>query len=83
MLFRSRVGGGGYVGRGRPGVVVRERYYDYNRRPGLIVENYGRRPGYYWHRGDWTWDGREWVWGAGRYEVDPAYAQVQVYNDGY
>ncbi len=74
--------GGGYRG----GV----RYVDYNRRPAIIVENYGRRPGYYWSRGDWAWSGSEWIWGPGHYVVDPAYGggvQVQVgapvYNDGY
>ena len=63
--------------------VVRTRYYDQRMRPGIIVENYGRRPGYYWVPGNWQWDGREWIWYPGRYEVDQAYGQVRVYNGGY
>lgn len=72
-----------YVGvNNRP--YVRERYYDRNRRPTVIVENYGRRPGYYWVQGNYDWDGREWVWYPGHYEPDPAYGgQVRVYNGGY
>jgi hypothetical protein len=84
VVGRGPVVVGGYRG----GV----RYVDYNRRPAIIVENYGRRPGYYWARGDWAWNGSEWIWGPGHYMVDPAYGggvQVNVgvgapvYNDGY
>ena len=66
---------------GRP--IARERYVDYNRRPAMYVEHYGRRPGYYWVQGNWQWDGREWIWYPGRYEPDPAYGQVRVYTGGY
>lgn len=72
----------------QPGVRVnpngRARYFDEGRRPGLIVENYGRRPGYYWVSGAWQWDGLEWIWYPGHYEVDPAYAPPRgYYNRGY
>lgn len=95
MVVRGGGGGGGRVVvrgpvvRSQPGVVVgggrgyvRERYYDHGRRPGLIVESYGRRPGYYWVGGSWQWDGREWIWVAGRYEVDPNYGAAPVYYQG-
>ena len=58
--------------------VIRERYYNYYRRPSLIVESYGAMPGYYWVRGQWTWDGYEWIWQPGHYQPDAAY-----YGDGY
>jgi hypothetical protein len=53
--------------------VIRERYYDYYRRPAVIVENYNPRAGYYWVAGGWTWDGYEWIWQAGHYQPDPNY----------
>jgi hypothetical protein len=70
----------------QPGVRVvqggRPRYFDADRRPPLLVENYGRRPGYYWISGAWQWDGLEWVWYPGRYEIDPNYAPSRGYYNG-
>lgn len=54
---------------GRP--VIRERYYSYNHRPALIVEDYGPRSGYVWVRGHWAWNGGEWIWTPGYY--NPVY----------
>ena len=53
--------------------VIHERYYNYYRRPAIIVENYNAMPGYYWVAGGWTWDGAEWIWQPGHYEPDPNY----------
>lgn len=53
--------------------VIRERYYNYDRRPAVIVENYNPVAGYSWVAGGWTWNGYEWVWLAGHYEPDPSY----------
>ena len=53
--------------------VIRERYYNYYRRPALIVENYNPMAGYYWVAGGWTWDGYEWLWQEGHYQPDPSY----------
>jgi len=61
--------------------VIRERYYNYYRRPAVIVENYNTMPGYYWVAGGWAWNGYEWVWQAGHYEPDPSY--VDQGYDGY
>ncbi len=58
--------------------VIHERYYNYYRRPALIVESYGAISGYYWVRGQWTWDGYEWIWQPGHYQPDPGY-----YGDSY
>jgi hypothetical protein len=58
-------------------VVYREHYVDYNRRPAVLIENYGYRAGYYWVAGSWQWDGREWRWYQGHFEIDPRYAQPQ------
>jgi hypothetical protein len=77
VVVRQPVYGAGRV------VIDRPRYYDRNMRPPMIVENYGRRPGYYWVQGSHQWDGREWVWYPGHYEADPAYGQVRVYGGGY
>jgi hypothetical protein len=66
-------GGGGYARRPiyvhRP--IIRERYYNYYRRPALIVENYNPIAGYYWVPGSWQWNGYEWSWQPGHYEPDP------------
>jgi hypothetical protein len=62
--------------------VIRERYYNYYRRPSLIVENYDSRPGYYWVAGRWNWDGSEWCWQPGHYQPDPNYVG-QGYDPGY
>jgi hypothetical protein len=61
--------------------VIRERYYNYYRRPAVIVENYNTMPGYYWVAGGWAWNGYEWVWQAGHYEPDPSY--IDQGYDGY
>jgi hypothetical protein len=75
--------GGYYASRrpiyvGRP--IIRERYYDYYRRPAVIVENYNPMAGYYWVPGAWQWNGNEWMWQPGHYEPDPNYTG---YYDGY
>lgn len=61
--------------------VIRERYYNYYRRPALVVESYGPRDGYYWVAGAWSWNGFEWIWQPGHYEPDPNY--VEPYYDSY
>jgi hypothetical protein len=53
--------------------VIRERYYNYYRRPAVIVESYNSMAGYYWVAGAWAWDGYEWIWQPGHYEPDPSY----------
>jgi hypothetical protein len=60
--------------------IIRERYYNYYRRPSLIVESYNTPAGYYWVAGGWTWNGYEWIWQPGHYQPDPNY--VDGY-DGY
>lgn len=70
--------GGPSYGHGGRVVVTRERYYDRTRQPALVVESYGRRPGYYWVPGNWDWDRSEWIWYPGHYDVDNAYQQVPV-----
>ena len=62
--------------------VIRERYYNYYRRPSLIVENYNTTPGYYWVAGSWSWNGGEWIWQPGHYQPDPNYIE-QGYDQGY
>lgn len=61
--------------------VIRERYYNYYRRPAVIVENYNPMAGYYWVAGGWTWNGYEWIWQPGHYEPDPSY--IDQGYDGY
>ena len=64
-------GGYGYAVRQpiyMPRPVIRARYYNYNVRPGLIVEEYGPRTGYVWVRGGWQWNGVEWIWYPGHYQ---------------
>ncbi|HTR53308.1 MAG TPA: YXWGXW repeat-containing protein [Kofleriaceae bacterium] len=51
-----------------PRPVIRERYYDFHRRPELIVENFGFRPGFVWVRGHWDWNGGEWIWMPGYFQ---------------
>jgi len=62
--------------------IIRERYFNYYRRPALIVENYNAMPGYYWVAGGWVWNGAEWIWQPGHYQPDPNYVD-QGYDDGY
>jgi len=62
--------------------IIRERYYNYYRRPALIVENYNTQPGYFWVAGAWTWDGAEWIWQAGHYQPDPNYVEQGYYDQG-
>jgi hypothetical protein len=69
----QRYYGGGYYGGGRRPIYVerpyiRERYFDYYRRPALIVENYAPMDGYTWVPGSWQWDGYEWIWQPGHYQ---------------
>jgi hypothetical protein len=81
-------GGGYYGGYARRPIyvhrpIIREHYYDYYRRPALIVENYSSMPGYYWVAGSWTWNGYEWIWQPGHYEPDPNYVDGGYYDSGY
>ena len=62
--------------------IIRQHYYDYRYRPGVIVENYPARDGYYWVAGQWSWDGYEWQWTPGHYEPDPAYNDSYGYGYG-
>lgn len=57
--------------------IIRGHYYNYYRRPSLVVESYGAMPGYYWVAGHWDWNGYEWLWQPGHYEPD------QSYDPGY
>ncbi len=52
--------------------VIRARYYNYYRRPALIVESYEPVPGYVWARGNWRWNGVEWLWVPGYWVVATA-----------
>ena len=65
--------------------IIRDHYYNYYRRPALIVESYGAMPGYYWVAGHWYWNGYEWLWQPGHYEPDPNYVDPNYGdpNDGY
>jgi hypothetical protein len=63
--------------------IIRERYYNYYRRPALVVENYGPMAGYYWVPGQWSWDGYEWQWQPGHYQPDPNYGDSGYYDDNY
>ena len=66
----------------RPAITVR--YYNYERRPRLIAENYSAMNGYYWVPGQWHWNGHEWIWTSGHYEPDPNYVEPQYqYNYDY
>ncbi|HEX7842588.1 MAG TPA: hypothetical protein VF469_34180 [Kofleriaceae bacterium] len=82
------VRGGGYYGgyTRRPIYVhrpiIREHYFDYYRRPAVVVESYGPVTGYYWVAGSWQWNGYEWIWQAGHYEPDPNYVGP-AYDGGY
>lgn len=62
--------------------VIRERYYNYYRRPAIIVENYNAMEGYYWVPGAWTWSGAEWIWQPGHYQPDPNYVSAS-FSYGY
>jgi hypothetical protein len=61
--------------------VIRARYYNYYRRPAIIVENYGPRGGYLWVAGAWAWSGAEWLWQPGHYQPDPSYVDPNAYYD--
>ena len=63
--------------------IIRDHYYNYYRRPSLIVENYGAMPGYYWVAGRWTWNSYEWLWQPGHYEPDPNYVDPGYVDPGY
>ncbi len=63
--------------------IIREHYYNYYRRPALIVENYGAMPGYYWVAGQWSWNGYEWLWQPGHYQPDPNYVDPAYADPGY
>jgi hypothetical protein len=62
--------------------IIRERYFNYYRRPAIVVENYNSMPGYYWVAGSWAWNGAEWIWQPGHYEPDPNYLD-SGYDTGY
>lgn len=55
--------------------VIAYRYYNYYRRPAVIVENYPPITGYTWIAGHWDWNGYEWIWNPGHYEPDQTYDQ--------
>jgi hypothetical protein len=66
-------GGGYYGGYARRPIymhapVIREHYYNYYRRPAIVVENYAAMDGYVWVRGGWQWNGYEWIWAPGHYQ---------------
>lgn len=61
--------------------VIRQRYYHYQYRPQIIVENYDPVPGYIWVQGRWDWNGYEWIWVSGHYAPDPNYQYD--YNQSY
>ena len=64
--------------------IIREHFYNYYRRPALIVENYAPMPGYYWVAGHWYWDGYEWLWEPGHFQPDPSYIDPGYdYDSGY
>jgi hypothetical protein len=63
--------------------IIRDHYYNYYRRPSLIVESYGAMPGYYWVAGHWSWNGYEWLWQPGHYEPDPNYIDPAYADPGY
>jgi hypothetical protein len=62
--------------------IIRAHYYNYYRRPSLIVENYAPVAGYYWVAGHWYWSGYEWLWQAGYFQPDANYVDP-AYSDGY
>jgi hypothetical protein len=66
---------------GRP--IIRDHYYNYYRRPALVVESYGAMPGYYWLAGHWYWNGYEWLWQPGHYQPDPSYVDPAYADPGY
>ena len=64
--------------------IIRGHYYNYYRRPSIIVENYAPMPGYYWVAGHWSWNGYEWLWEPGHFQPDPSYIdQGYDYDSGY
>jgi hypothetical protein len=52
--------------------VIRTHYYNYYRRPAVIVESYEPVPGYVWAKGNWRWNGGEWLWVPGYWVVATA-----------
>ena len=70
VASRGYYGGYGYARRPiyMRAPVIREHYYNYYRRPTLVVENYAAMDGYVWVRGQWTWNGYEWIWAPGHYQ---------------
>lgn len=64
--------------------IIRDHYYNYYRRPSLIVENYAPMPGYFWVAGHWYWSGAEWLWEPGHFQPDPNYTDPGYdYDYGY
>jgi hypothetical protein len=80
---RGYYGGGARLVVNRPGFgrrpifvsrpVIREHYFNYYRRPSILIENYGPRAGYFWVGGAWDWNGGEWIWTPGHYQPDDSY----------
>jgi hypothetical protein len=58
--------------------VFRERYYNINVRPQIVVEDFEDEPGYIWVQGSWNWNNGEWIWTGGHYEADPS---IRVFYD--
>lgn len=63
--------------------IIRDHYYNYYRRPALIVENFAPMDGYYWVPGHWSWNGYEWLWEPGHYQPDPNYFDSGYADPGY
>jgi hypothetical protein len=63
--------------------VIHARYYNYYRRPAVLVENYAPMAGYYWVPGAWSWTGYEWTWTPGHYQPDPNYVESYYNDDAY
>jgi hypothetical protein len=64
--------------------IIREHFYNYYRRPALIVENFAPMPGYFWVAGHWYWSGYEWLWEPGHFQPDPNYVDPGYgYDSGY
>lgn len=63
--------------------IIHQRYYNYYRRPAVIVENYAPQSGYTWVAGAWAWSGAEWIWQPGHYEPDQGYIDQGYSDNGY
>ena len=70
VRFDSRYAGHRYENGRYLRETIRERYFDYNVRPRMLIESFGAPvDGYVWVAGDWEWSGAEWIWVAGHYQA--------------